>query len=62
MKTNVLIFFGLAKVLLLWVKMAYPSLFDPGVLVQPADSQTINILLIFMFMQYVFIAAASNYI
>ena len=29
MKTNVLIFFGLAKVLLFRVKMKYPSLFDP---------------------------------
>ena len=29
MKTNVLIFFGLAKVLLFWVKMKYPSLFEP---------------------------------
>ena len=28
MKTNVLNFFGLAKVLLLWMKMTYPSLFD----------------------------------
>ena len=28
MKTNVLIFFGLAKVLFFWVKMKYPSLFE----------------------------------
>ena len=29
MKTNVLFFFGLAKVLLLWVKLTYRDLFDP---------------------------------